>query len=56
MANILALLPISLSEKSKGQVPCTHTYRDPSSQALPVPMVLFILSPCSLGRERADEP
>lgn len=52
--NTLALLPTSLPEKCKGQVPCTLTSRDLSTQALPVPMVLLFLSPCILcqGKSR----
>lgn len=51
----LALLPMSLSEKCKGQVPCTPTSRDPSAQALPVPMVLLTLSLVVSTGKTADE-
>lgn len=43
--DILVLLPVSLPEKCKGQVPCTPISRDPSAQALPVP---WRLSPQAL--------
>lgn len=49
MVDTLALLPMSLPEKCKGQVPCTPTSRDPSAQALPIPVVLLTLRPCSLS-------
>lgn len=49
MFNMLDLLPMSLPEKCKGQVPCTPTSRDPSAGQLPIPMVLLTLSPCSLS-------
>lgn len=49
MVNTLALLPTSLPEKCRGKVPRTPASRDPSAQALPVAMVLLILSPWSLS-------
>lgn len=49
----LGLLPASLPEKCKGQVPCTPTSRDPFGIGPAVPVVPLTLSPCSLSQGKS---